>query len=289
MKAVRWGDNDRYLGPFTWCPNDYIRYGIVLESSGEESKSYLRLHFWKLTLCIATPNWLLKPQMEKVYPGWDYATVERLGRDWYWNITRRAIGFCLSGSGRMGGGCDFLQVYRGVHTMDSSTDRSWAYFLPWKSWRHVRHSYYGLKGEWLADAPHNWHLSGLNGRPTYQDHQKVEESIPVRRYRFKDFDGEELTVSVRLEEREWRRGEGWWKWLSWFWPPLIARSACFTFSGETGKRKGSWKGGTTGSSIELKYRGDLHLDGFVKYCNENQMKFTGIVVDDEPPTSPEAA
>ena len=55
------------------------------------------------------------------------------------------------------------------------------------------------------------------------------------------------------------------------------------------KRKGSWKGGTIGSSIELKYRGDLHLDGFVRYCKENQMKFTGIVVDDEPPASPEAA
>ncbi len=284
MKAVRWGDNDRYLGPFTWHPGDYVRYGVILESWGggddDNGSGYLRLHFWTWTLCIATPRWLLQPHREKVFPKWDWKTIEHLGRDYYWAIDRRSYGFQLSGSGTIGRrGADFLQVYYGRNggsCMDSSIQQHWSYFLPWKQWRHVRHSYYGLKGEWIADAPKNWHAMGLNGRPTYEDFKKVEESIPVRRYTFRDFDGEELIATVRLEEMEWRRGTGWWKWLSWFWPPLIRRSVDLRFSGETGKRKGSWKGGTIGSGCELKHPNELHLDGFMRYCRENNMTFVGF-------------
>jgi len=276
MKAVRWGDNDRYFGPFTWHPGDYVRYGVILESGGEERPGYLRLHFWRWTLCVVTPGWLCRPYREKRYPGWDEATVARLGRDWYWDIDKRSYGFCLSKSGDVGSS-DFLQVYYGRgggSMMDSSVEQRWSYFLPWTQWRHVRHSYYDFSGNHFAESPSNWHVSGLNGRPTYDDFKRVEESIPTQRFIFRDFDGEELIATTRIEEREWRRGTGWFKWLSWFCRPKVARSLDLHFSGETGKEKGSWKGGTIGTSIDMA-PGELHESAFRRYCEEEHRAKSG--------------
>lgn len=273
MKAVRWGDNDRYFGPFTWHPGDYVRYGVVLESSGEESPSYLRLHLWRWTVCIATPAWLCRPYMEKRYPGWDAETIARLGRDWYWDIDKRSYGFCLSKSGDVGNS-DFLQVYygrAGGSMMDSSIEQRWSYFLPWTQWRHVRHSYYGLNGEWIVDAPE---FGYRFGEGSWEKHRQVEQSIPTRQFKFQDFDGQELIATTRIEEREWRRGTGWFKWLSWFSRRKISRNLDLRFSGETGREKGSWKGGTIGTSIEMR-PGELHEAAFRRYCDEEHRAKSG--------------
>lgn len=273
MKAIRWGDNDRYFGPFTWHPGDYVRYGIILQSQGEESPSYLRLHFWRWTLCIATPGWLCRPHKEKRYPGWDAETISRLGRDWYWEIDQRSYGFQLSKSGDVGNS-DFLQVYygrAGGSMMDSSIEQRWSYFLPWTQWRHVRHSYYDLAGNHFADAP-EW---GYRlGDDSFAKHQRVEESVPTQKFKFQDFDGEELIATARMEEREWRRGTGWFKWLSWFCRPKISRSLGLRFSGETGREKGSWKGGTIGTSISM-LSGELHESAFRRYCDEEHRSKSG--------------
>lgn len=273
MRAVRWGDNDRYLGPFTWHPGDYVRYGIILQSRGEECPSYLRLHFWRWTLCVATPSWLCQPYKEKRFPGWDAETIARLGRDWYWDIDQRSYGFCLSKSGDVGNS-DFLQVYygrAGGSMMDSSVEQRWSYFLPWTQWRHVRHSYYGLSGEWIADAPeYGFRL----GEGSFEKHRQVEESIPTQQFKFQDFDGEELIATTRIEEREWRRGTGWFKWLSWFSRRKVSRSLDLRFAGETGREKGSWKGGTIGTSIEM-LPGELHESAFRRYCDEEHRAKSG--------------
>jgi hypothetical protein len=261
MKAVRWGDNDRYFGPFTWHPGDYVRYGIILESAGEESNSCLRLHFWRWTLIVRTPAWMCRPHKEKRYPNWDAETVKRLGRNWYWDIDRRSYGFQLSKSGDVGNS-DFLQVYygrAGGSMMDSSVEQRWSCFLPWTQWRHVRHSLYGLNGEhfWTEPQEKNWDA-----------YWKAKEACPVVRFSFRDFDETELIATTRIEEREWRFGVGWFKWLSWFRRPKVSRSLDIEFSGETGPEKGSWKGGTVGTSIEMK-PSENHEGAFRRYCDED--------------------
>lgn len=73
---------------------------------------------------------------------------------------------------------------------------------------------------------------------------------------------------------EWRFGVGWFAWLSLFRKPKISRDLEIAFSGETGKRKGSWKGGTIGHSTEMR-SGELHESAFRRYCAENNMTFIG--------------
>ena len=53
------------------------------------------------------------------------------------------------------------------------------------------------------------------------------------------------------------------------------------FSGETGKRKGSYKGGTLGTGINLR-PGEGAVGGFMRYCQENDMRFL-FEVDEIPP------
>lgn len=270
--ARRWGDNDRYFGPFTYAKDDsYRRWEIMLESGDDEYRGcQLRLAGFSRTLIIALPR-IIRPWRRKVKagPAWDAATVARLGRDWYYDTHQRAFGICLSGSGRSDGGYDYLSIKFGAATHDSLTDMHKGWFLPWKSWRHVRHSLYDLEGKHFGDMPEGRHYLD-----TLEEREALQAACPSVTFAFADFDGEQLTARTRIEEREWRLGEGWFKWLSAFRKPNISRSLDIRFSGETGKRKGSWKGGTTGHSIEM-LPGELHESAFRRYCAKHNMTFLG--------------
>ena len=99
----------------------------------------------------------------------------------------------------------------------------------------------------------------------YDEQRKAEESCPTVEFLFADYDGKEIIVKTKIEEREWAFGEGWFKWLSFFRKNLIRRSLDLDFSSEVGPEKGSWKGGTIGHSIEM-LPNELHEEAFKRYC-----------------------
>lgn len=272
---IRWGDNDHYFGPFTYARDrgTYRPLAIVVGSGDVDDNPGCRLRVsgFGHTLIIALPP-IIKPWRQKVVAGsWDAATVARLGRDWYWNTHEREYGFSYSEG--------FLQVFLGRQTNDSSTEQSWSKFLPWTQWRHVRRSFYGLAGEHVATLPDTG--QSYLGNPGRWDRERaIEEATPTVTFAFRDFDDETLTARTRIEEREWRFGTGWFKWLSLFRCPKIKRSLDIRFSGETGKRKGSWKGGTIGHGIEM-LPGELHKDAFRRYCAQHGMTFVGSVAKAE--------
>lgn len=268
----RWGDNDRFLGPFTYAHDgSYPHIAIILKAhcadDGGEHGVSLRLSFFSRTLIISMPPFIM-PWREKVTPtSWDAATIARLGRDWYWNEEPKEYGFSYSEG--------YLGVSYGRQSHDSSTEKRWGYFLPWTQWRHVRHSVYDLQGALFADIPQRQRGARL-GDPGFYNHweagRALQEACPSVSFPFADFDGQRLNVTTRIEEREWLFGEKWCKWLSLFRKPKIRRSLDLAFSGETGERKGSWKGGTTGHAIDL-LPGELHESAFRRYCAEHAMTF----------------
>ena len=262
IRAHRWSDNDTYFGPFTFARDrNYHAWAVCLSSTDDEDRGCnLRFSGFGRTAIVALPSWLLRPERKKVFPSWDSDTIQRLGRDWYWDITPREFGFSIF-EGHM-------SVSYGRRTHDSSTEQRWGCFLPWTQWRHVRHSLYGLDGKIFADLNQRirW------GSWQYEINQIVEDACPTVSFRFKDFDGEELTAKTKIEEREWLFGTGWCKWLSLFRQPKVRRSLDLRFSGETGDRKGSWKGGTIGTGIDM-LPDELHENAFRRYCAENNMTF----------------
>jgi hypothetical protein len=91
--------------------------------------------------------------------------------------------------------------------------------------------------------------------------------MPKARFELDDYDGKRIQAATHIEEREWRFGTGWFKWLSVFRKPKIRRSLSINFSDEVGPEKGSWKGGTTGTGIDM-LTDELHEAAFRRFCDQ---------------------
>lgn len=237
----RWGDHDRRFGPFTLSVPDFKRLGAMFDT-GEDDYDESS----EASLRLHAFRCTLIVEMPTVLPR---------GREY---------GAFLSE--------DYVHVHHGPQTFDSRTTRSTLWPVPWLQWRHVRHSLYGLRGE------HVWTES--KGDP-FEVWYAARNACPAVSFDFDDFDGERITARTHIEEREWRLGTKWCAWLSLFRRPRVHRSLDLEFSKETGKRKGSWKGGTIGHSIEMQ-PGELHEAAFRRYCAEHSMAFVGRTPESAP-------
>lgn len=268
----RYSDNDKHFGPFTFstASGNWRPIGIVLDSGDDDDYPgcNIRLQGFGRTLICELPN-LIKPHRVKHFAqSWDAATVERMGRDWYYTTHKREFGFTVSDG--------FLQVFLGPQTMDSTTQKSWSKTLPWTDWRFVRHSLYDNAGNhfWTEGRRERWEVQ-----------RAVKDICPTVKFEFDDFDGKRIQAITRIEEREWHFGNGSFKWLSLFRKPMIKRSLDIDFSEEVGPEKGSWKGGTIGHSITM-LPGELHEAAFRRYCEQEHrskyrrftIKFVGTAV-----------
>src|SRR3546814_10779366 len=84
----------------------------------------------------------------------------------------------------------------------------------------------------------------------YEVTKAIEEVCPAAKFEFEDFDGERIVATCRMEESEWKRGKGIFR-LLYIGRNRVGRSLDLRFSSEVGKRKGSWKGGTVGHSVDV--------------------------------------
>lgn len=164
----------------------------------------------------------------------------------------RRYGLSLSD---IGNGYDFFQFFFGVQTYDSSS-QVWSKHLPWKQWRHVRTSLYTPTGEHFYTEPHGADFMEYFGK---------KEQCPKVHFNFEDHDGEVITATCLIEEREWHKGSGWFRWLRWFSKPRILRSLDIKFSAEVGPNKGSWNGGITGHGIDM-LPDETTKKAFERYC-----------------------
>jgi len=249
----RWSDNDRHFGPFTWCSGDYWRLGVVLDSGGDEDYSggcHARLYFGTFTFITELPNWIPDFRIKHTAVGWDAATITRLGRDYYFETFPREYGFSFDRDGSA------LHTYFGPQTHCSSTTKGRVFFLPWANWRFIGQKWYGLQGELV-------HVGGHNFKEDYD----FEQTMPKASFEFDDYDGKRIRANTHIEEREWRFGTGWFKWLSLLRRPKIVRSLSINFSEEVWPEKGSWKGGTCGTGIDM-LPGELHEAAFRRYCQQ---------------------
>lgn len=263
MKAMvetrRWSDDQSNIGPFTFSRDKRWVFSVVLDSGDEDSPGcHLRLRGFGLTLLLELPS-IIKPNRKWVDTS-KHAWAGSSGG--YFDEDSNEFGFSLSDG--------FLQVFYGPQTEDSSTTKDWGWFLPWTQWRFVRFSLYDLQGN------HFWTQYEKDRGRGFEDQMAMEKKCPSLSFAFDDYDGERIIVETHIEEREWRFGEGWFRWLSWFRKPKISRCLDLDFDKETGPRKGSWKGGTLGHAIEM-LPNELHESAFRRYCNQHQMILIGVV------------
>ena len=244
-KARRWGDNDRYFGPITVSRGYKSGIDLFLSSGDDDYPgASLRLSVGRWTVIVALPQRLCRPARKPfTHDGSEYHHTHE-----------REYGFYISRRG-------YLGVRYGAQTGDSRTEQSWGHFIGFMNWRHVRHSHYDLDGSLFWTEPQ---------RMDYRKRERIMSQVQSTTFNFLDFDGEAIRATCRIEEREWRFGDKWFKWLSVFRAPRIRRSLSLDFSAETGKEKGSWKGGTLGHGIDMR-PDEVPLDAFRRYCAEHEM------------------
>ena len=255
---TRLTDNDRHFGPITYarCSPSWRPLRVVYSSGGGDENEKAN------NLTVYAFGWILRILMPPMLQPWRrwvdtsrYAWAS--GRGGYWDEHPREYGFSLSDG--------FLQVFLGAQTHDSTTTQSWCAHLPWTQWRFHRFSLYDIDGTefWTQfDKP-----AKLGQPRDFYVQQEKTEKVDKAVFLVDDFDGERLTVTTHIEEREWKFGEGWFKWLSLFRRPKISRSLSINFDKECGPEKGSWKGGLMGTGIAM-LPGELHEAAFRRYCEQ---------------------
>lgn len=253
-------DNDRHFGPITYarCSPSWRPLRVVYSSGGgddNEKANNLTVYAFGWILRILLPS-LLQPWRRWV----DTSRYEWAGpAGGYFDEHPREYGFSLSDG--------FLQLFLGAQTGDSTTTQDWCTHLPWTQWRFYRFSLYDRAGAefWTQiECP-----AGLGHelRRDYDAQREAEARCDKVVFLVDDFDGERLTATTHIEEREWKFGDGWFKWLSLFRAPKISRSLAIEFDKECGPEKGSWKGGTMGAGIDM-LPGELHEAAFRRYCEQ---------------------
>lgn len=260
----RYSGDDRHLGPFiTLSCHGTVgdRPLAALLSSGDEEYPgcHLQLSAAGWSLLVELPQWVLRPHAEKIQAKtWDALTVARMGRDWYLHTDRRDYGFRFSD--------DFLQVFLGRQTHDSSTTRSWNRFIPWREWRLAAERLYDLNGKlaWqLTERQEK--LLRRSGESRFEVRREAVRVLPKARFMVGEMDGTQTVAVTHIEEHEHRRGTGWFRWLSLVTPARRRRSLVINFATEVGPEKGSFKGGLMGTGIEM-LPGELHAQAFARFC-----------------------
>ena len=110
---------------------------------------------------------------------------------------------------------------------------------------------------------------GLHGISYYE---KRNECPPVI-FILKDYDGAEIVAKTTIEETVYKKGTGYFKWLSWFIKPKIYRHLDINFDKETGPEKGSWKGGTLGLCCDATNMN--HLQAIKAFCSQEHRSKNG--------------
>lgn len=244
-----------------YAKSDYWSFAFSLSNPGEYYESgdfktnYCNLHF-----AIAGHSWWFRvPELFKPRKKW----VDTSKYEWskspaggYWDYIKREYGIIIAE--------DAIHVRYGIQpgswssTDKKNSDHTKVIWIPWKNLTYIHEEFF--TPEWSSYTI----IANKRGNIDWEEERSVKENVPKIKFKFNDFDGEEIIATCYISKRMWRHGIGWCKWLGYIRKPLIKYSLDLEFSKETGYNKGSWKGGTMGHSVELAY-GEDPLEAFKRY------------------------
>jgi hypothetical protein len=255
VRNRRWSDHDKHFWPLTLSTGDHSRLGFMFDSGANDGGAgdcHVRLYLWTVTLICELPKIIRDHRVRHSAKSWSDEDLARIGRDWYEEVFPREYGAYVSDG--------TLHVHYGAQTHDSRTDMNKCFFLPWRNWRFIRMSFFDLEGR------HFW-TERDNERAAWEASTAVKAACPKAKFEFEDYDGQKIQATTHIEEREWRFGTGLFRWLSWLSRPKVKRTLSIEFNAEVGPEKGSWKGGTVGTSVEM-VAGETAETAFQRYCEQ---------------------
>lgn len=227
-------------------------FALSLQTAREyysSTPNLLRIGFFGYSMWFKVPE-ILKPQSTKV-------TID--GGEYTKHVARE-YGFSLYK--------DALHIRYGIQpgcwsSKDpKNSDRSKVFFLPWNEQRRIHIDYLNPDGSLFER-----YFDNENGSINFDNMNRIRDALPKMKFKFNDYDGEENEATCYLETSIYRQGTSWCKFLGYIIPPKIYRKMDISFAKETGRQKGSWKGGTMGTSTDIKV-GESPLEAFVRFGME---------------------
>lgn len=225
------------------------RAGIELSTGGgmfeadPKKPNVLCIALWKKTWWIDVPR-ILKPRAKVVHSS-NPATVP-----WIDYITRE-YGFMFHETD--------VHVHYGVQTGSWSasdkknSDHVLVFTYPWSNQRQISNLQLSLD---LSQSMPVEDWKQLDNPDYSMKYKERVQHIPVQGYadirEFADNDGQVINARLSVAECKYSRGQGFWKFLSWFPNGMKTyRHLELIFDSEIGPEKGSYKGGTVGMSIPM--------------------------------------
>jgi hypothetical protein len=245
----------------------YKTYAINIRTPHEYSESgQWATHYCLLNIAFGSRSWWwIIPQIIKPRKKW----VDTSKESWstnpnggYWNYIDREYGFTITEEN--------LHLHYGIQpgywsSRDKkNSDHTKLFDIPWKN-----NSYLGQ----LFFTP-DWAFydfvkpKNKRGAIDCDKLRQCEQEVPKIKFKFNDYDGEEIIATCYITMRKYHRGTSWCKWLKYFTKPIEYYFLEVSYDKETGYEKGSWKGGTMGHGIQLEY-GEDPVEAFKRYGSEN--------------------
>lgn len=193
------------------------------------------------------PAFVKRHAIKVTASGWSKETIERLGRDYYFQHYNRAYGIQY----REG----TLIVNYGIaphHTGINPEPQALYWDIPWLAYTHISKEILDFEGNRVE-------LKNV------EDSAEIKEKAPKRYFEVLDYDNTKLLLETHIERRTWRRGTGWFKWLGFIYPKFVKTwLEVRVVDGELGPGKSDWKGGILGFSVPLA-PGQTPLDALIHY------------------------
>lgn len=240
---MRLNDNEKVWGPFCFATTSGWKPIRFVFSTGDDERRHntITLYLGRFIFQVQAKQ-RIKPWCKKtIATSWDEATIKRLGRNYYEEFFPKEYGFSYHNG--------FLQIFYGRQTWDSDTTDSWCTHLPWTQRRLSYENIVNpITNQIVYEAKNP--MWGPAYR-TFDEFYAAKQACPKQIFIIEDYDGEHIEAKVHIRNRWYDLGEKWCKWLSLFSPTKKYTTLEIEFSSEVGPEKGSWKGGTMGTGIDM--------------------------------------
>lgn len=251
-----------------YTKSDYWVFALTVSNPGEYyDKGDHRTNYCNLHFGLFGHSWWFKiPQLFKPRKKW----VDTTRYDWsknsnggFWEHIQRRYGISITS--------DTIHIAYGIqpggwHRDDpENSDHTKVFWIPWKNMTYHHEELFTPDWESYAILHEPAKRVPFKHRQEVHElHRRIKEKVPKIKFKFNDYDGEEIIATCYISKRMWRHGISWCKWLGYIRKPLVKYALDLEFSKETGYNKGSWKGGTIGHSVEMEY-GESPIEAFKRY------------------------
>lgn len=248
-----------------YAKSGYWSFAFSLSNPGEYyDKGDHKTNYCNLHLALAGHSWWFRiPELFKPRKKWvdtskyEWSTNPKGG---YWEYIKREYGITVTD--------ESIHVNYGIQpgcwssTDKKNSDHTKVFWIPWKNKTYIHEELFSP--DWKSYAVLSEPSKGVDRQKVWDSHCLIKERVPKIKFKFNDFDGEEIIATCYISKRMWRHGTSWCKWIGYIRKPLNRYTLDIEFSKEVGYEKGSWKGGTTSHSIAIQYLEDP-LEAFKRY------------------------